>query len=577
MGTPQQGVSGSQGHPFDKTAIATCVAVLVVLVAAVVSRTGLVSLPPIYDELYHLIPAANHMTSGEYFVLDGSYDRALLYTQLVGAAFEFHGEPSTFAARLFPSVVPGVLLVAVVFLWARFAAGWIAAAIVTWFLLLWPNGIEVSQYVRFYALQGFCFATAAIVIYQAVAAEAFRPWQRAMLLVPAGILLLIAVNLQVMTLVGVAAIGIWIALVFGLGWLREHVWTRWALVASIVITVAVLASGMLDDTLRVLWAKYTWEPWPPLNDKTFYHRHFRDIYPTFWPLFPLAALIALRSKFLPASFCLILFVTSFIVLSFGGLKNIRYLYGVMPFFFVIWGIALQEIGATLFRYFHGLVPAAFAPLFRVPFPRVLTGLVLAVSLLFVLGANAAFERSLRLIDGRETALLLGKKRWEWLEARDMIDPWLMDGAVIVTTEEMLAIQWLGDFDFTLNKPRFSEMIFSLGSETEPFVVDFRTGRPIAGEEMDFGPLTVCASAGVVISNRPWINSEGARRLRKLAEESGARVELHAGSQVSMLTWKHPTPHDPAGDLCGPVAVLTGSGASARILSGESQPVSILSR
>jgi hypothetical protein len=534
----------------------------------------MLGLPPIYDELYHLLPAMSLQETGTFSVLDGAYERAALYTRLVAFGFDLAGERSTAAARLMPSVLPGALLVSVMVVWTRLVAGWGAAAVVAVFMLLWPNGIEVSQYVRFYALQGLVFALGALAVYIAVTVERMTAPARAALLVAAALMLVLGFELQQMTLIGSGAVGLWVALIYGPGWLRDHVWARWASAAGMALVAAVLASGLLDDTIRHYWTTYRWEPWPAPGDTTFYHRNFRDNYPTFWPLFPFAALIALRARFVPASFCLVLFAATFVIQTFGGLKNIRYLYPTMPFFFVIWGIAIEATAAALLRHFRITAGGALSPVIPsfVPeiFRRGMVATVLVVSFLFLFAANAAFERSLRMIDGRQTDVLLGKPRLQWTDAREVLDPWLQDGAVLVTTEEMQAVEWLGDYDLAYNKPRFSEIIYTFGPDTPPFTVDFRSGRPIAGEVKDFRPVIACAPVGVFLSNRGWTERSDARALERIASETGAETETRVAGDMSMLAWRRdafaPVPAD-----CPDLPGLQGEGAAERILSGASQP------
>ncbi|WP_428929732.1 hypothetical protein [Marinibacterium sp. SX1] len=555
--------------------LATIVATGLVLAAALISRSALLDLPAIYDELYHLIPAMSWQDNGSYAILDGSYARASVFTRLVALGFDMAGERSATAARFWPSAVPGALLVALIFLWTRVVAGWAAACIAAVFLVLWPTGIEVSQYVRFYALQGLAFAIGALAIHTALGPD-LAAWRRAALLALAAAALLLALHLQLITLVGVMAVGLWVALYHGPGWLRRHVWLRWATAAALLAIVLILASGLFGDTLRGLWATYRWQPWPAIPDPTFYHRDFRDTYPTFWPLFPLAALIALRVRPGPASFCLAIFGTCFVLQSFGGLKNVWYLYPAMPFFFVIWAMALAHVGPALFAYLREALRTITAPLGDRPW---LTGIVvagvLAGSAAFVVFANAAFVRATALIAGSDTSTLLGKRRWEWPEAETMTAHWIDDGAVIVTTEALLAVEFLGDYDIAFNRPHFSEMLYSLGPDTRPFTPDIRTGRPIAGQVGDLAPIIACAPVGIVLANAPWITSPDARSIARLAETAGANVSFDSRGGSALLGWRHAP--DATLPACPDVPGLAGPSAATRLQSGETGPKRLVTR
>ncbi|MFQ6550863.1 hypothetical protein AAD018_000790 [Aestuariibius insulae] len=545
-------------------------ALLLVFGLAFVSRIAMLGAPPIYDELYQLVPALSYHAGEGFSVLDGTYDRASDFTRLIAASFDLTGEPSWWAARLIPSVLPGVLLVVAIFAWAWHVDRRGTAVIVAVFLILWPNGIEVSQYIRFYALHGLLFVLATMAVY-AVFEEARTVAIRVGLLLGAGILLAAAYRLQMLTLLGAGALGLWVAMAYGPRWLREIPWVKWAVLAAVVVVGGVLASGVLNDTLGWLWTTYRWEPWPASGDTTFYHRDFRDNYPTFWPLFPVAALIALRVNFKPAFFCLVLFAVCFVLQTFGGLKNIRYLYPVMPFLFVIWGIALRAVISAVFGWLIETSREAVSPLVAERWVRPVAWSGIVVALAFAFFANAAFVRSVGLIAGLNDGELLGKVRWQWRSAEEVVTPWLERGALVVTTEEMRAVEWLGDYDVGFNRPRFSELLYSLGPDTQAFAADFRTGRPLTGDVGDIERLIACHPVGVVLADAPWARSGNALRLREAAQLSGAEAVLSRHDGMAMLGWER----EGGAIGCNALAELEGS-AAERILSGARQPQTLSS-
>lgn len=559
----------SVGTRSDLDLVKAVAATCLVFLAALVSRLSMLELPAIYDELYQLLPALSWQQQKDFSVLDGVYDRAWRFTQLIAFSLDLAREPSLAAARFLPSVVPGALLVAIVFLWAWFAVGRMGALVAAVFLIFWPNGIEVSQYLRFYALQGVVFIAGALLVYVACTRE--TGWGgRLLLLLPAVPLFVFAIHLQQTSLLGIGTLLLWVALVPGWGWLRDNPDRPrlLAILAGCAVFLGVLAVIVVGDTLRGLWQIYRWEPWPAVNDLTFYHRYFRDNYPTFWPLFPVAALIALRVNFVPASFCVLIFATTFFIQSFGGLKGVRYLYPTMPFFFVTWAIVVQAGLKPVLDFLSGMIRDVLPLRFPAPL-RTLTVLgLLAACGLWLLAANAALVRSAGLMAGAEREYLLGKRRWAWHEAAEITRPWLEAGAVIVTREEMLAIAWLGDYDLGYNKPRFSELLFTIGPDTPPFTVDARSGRPLVGEREDIARVISCHPVGVVMANAGWTHGEEAQALRQQAEAAGAEIETRVGSEMSILGWRRAGPVPEGVDCSGLEAI---SGAAGRILSGERQP------
>lgn len=544
---------------------------LLVFALALVSRIGLISYPPIYDELYQMLPAGSLFQGGDFSVLDGVYDRAANFTRLIAFSFNVFGHDGVVAARLLPVAVPGALLVALVFFWARMTAGIIAGWIAAVFMILWPNGIEVSQYVRFYALHGLFFVIGALALW--VALEGRRPlvWR-----IGAGALALIgllcAFDLQIMTGVGVVALGIWVALAHLPKWLRAEPRLWWALGLGVVIAVGALLSGIFTEKLRWIWMTYNWAPWPALDDKFFYHRDFRDNFPTFWPLFPVAALIALAARPRVAIFCISLYVTSFLIHSFGGLKNIRYLYATMPFFFTIWGVALQAVLPKLWAGLRDAAEAGLAPYAPQRSTGAMATAAMIVAAVFLFAGNAAFERASRMIAGQPANELLGKIRWTWAGAPETLGPWLKEGAVIVTSEEMMAVEWLGDFDLAYNKPRFSELLYSIGPGTPPFTPDRRTGRPLFGEFEDLARIVACEPVGLFVSNAPWLGSGGALRLAEAVIATGAHFETGRKDGLAYLGWRRPAGPKPAD--CAAIPLPGEDRAAARIISGARTPAHV---
>jgi hypothetical protein len=540
---------------------------LLVFGVAVLTRTGIIGLPPIYDELYQTQPAMSLVNQGTYSVLDGAYERAWLFTRLIAFSYELSGNFGMTAARLIPSAIPGALLVVLVAVWTRLAIGAVAGWFVAVLLLLWPNGIEVSQYARFYALHGIVFVSGALLLYGATNEARAVKTGIAMAAAAAG-LFLFALHLQPATIIGVIALSIWLAVAVLPRWHARHRWILPAMVVGAVVCGAVLATGLLDEKLRWALTTYRWEPWPPQRDTTFYHRDFRDNYPTLWPLFPFAALLALRSFPRPALFALVFFSASFVLHSFGGLKNIRYLYSQMPFFFVIWGAALQSILPTLWEWARRTADGAAGHVVGPRLRRASAITALALSVVFLIAANAAIERSIQLARGQPDDMLLGKRRWVWPEARELVEPWLQQGAIIVTTEPMLAVRWLGDFDIAYNKPNFSELAYGYGRAVAPFTLDPRTQRPVIGELADLQRVVQCEPVGILVSTAAWLGSDAAVNLTQFAWSSGASVVLERTPNLSLFAWKHTAATgEPAEPDCADVPP-GASGAAERLLSGD---------
>lgn len=131
----------------------------------------------------------------------------------------------------------------------------------------------------------------------------------------------------------------------------------------------------------------------------FYHWLFLNNYPLLWSLAPLAMVVALAAKPQPSAFCLTIFLTSVLILSFGGSKGIRFVYFAVPFYFVVFAIAVQTVLPLLLKHLRNLVDTACSGLsLRLParvsshFPWVLLAIVVV--------ATPPVSMTLAMISGR---------------------------------------------------------------------------------------------------------------------------------------------------------------------------------
>jgi hypothetical protein len=177
---------------------------------------------PHVDELYHVMAAQGWLAHGEPRIADGLYTRAELFTALVAGSLRLFGD-NLVAARL-PSVVAGSLLVVAVFLWTRMVVGSAAAWIAALLLCLSALSFQLFLWARFYALHALVFWLGAIGTYALVEAE-LSLWRKLGLVVGIGVAFLLALHLHDVTLVGLAAIAVWLCLTVALPWLwsgRAH-------------------------------------------------------------------------------------------------------------------------------------------------------------------------------------------------------------------------------------------------------------------------------------------------------------------------------------------------------------------
>ena len=492
------------------------------------------------DELYHLLAARGWLAEGELRIAEGLYDRAAGYTLLNAWAFELFGE-SVQVARAIP-VVFGSLLVAGLFLWTRSVAGALAAWLAALLLCFAPEAIMVSRFARFYALHGVLFFVGAIGVYALVE---WRPALRKAVAIALGsaVCFVLALHFQVITVIGLAGIGLWIGLVVVLPWLvatfRTSGLTGRALIVGALVAGAATAVLVLQSDLaaRQFERLRSVPPWAASTKDAFWYYHvaFSAQYGSLWPLLPLAVLIGLARRPRPTLFCLLIFTPPLIVHSIGAMKSMRYLYYVLPFLFTIFGIAFEAVARGLQRFVRETGGAAMAAFGLRPRPWLLERALPAALLLFVLASNEAFIRAAGMIVGLERFMpVQNLPRWE--AARADLEPWLEEADVVLTSSELEALFYLGRYDVLISRSRAAEI-----DDYEEFGRDHRTGRPVISTVDSLERLIDCHADGLIVTpTRLWRASPHiGDPLADLILKRTTPLELPPEARVDAYVWDHP--------------------------------------
>lgn len=533
--------------------------------ALFVGLTVLVRLPelrqdPHIDEFFHILAARSWLAEGELRIADGIYDRGALYTMLLGWWFGLFGDGLT-SARL-PSVIAGSLWVAAVFLWTRRAAGagaaWAAGAL----FALAPGAIWLSQFTRFYAVHGLLFWLGAVGVYRLFS----RPLRPIDLAVIPGVALCfgIALHLQLITVIGLLGLGLWVAGVVCMAWLRADLPRRTRTLG--VIAAAALAIVGAAVLLRTGLAVKLWETYRDVTYwnaevqayEAYYFNLFLAQYPTLWPFLPVAALVAVVSRPRPALFAATVFGTAFLLHSFAGNKLERYIYYAMPFLFVLWGIALAQVLPAASRWLLAVTDRGLAAL-HLDKPEWLRRSarwgVPAAAAAFLVVANPAFTQTAEsLLNPREPV-----RTRAWNAARERLGPLLDRVDVLVTTDELRSLYYLGRSDILLNRIRLMET-----PKPAEFKDDPRTGRPIIAEFASFARVLDCYPSGLFITEeRYWGSAEhGGPEAAALLTERADPIPLPESVnppgpyRLRIYRWDRMGPVDPA--RCASLPNLTAA-------------------
>ncbi|MEO1681218.1 MAG: hypothetical protein AAFU80_23980 [Pseudomonadota bacterium] len=545
--------------------------VLITLLLSLLTRVSLLDAPLVDDEFFHVLVAESWLEDRELSMLDGIYTRGAFFTKLVAISYALFGEVSWEAARIFPSVLTGVLLVGLITWWVHREVGPVAAASTAILLIFWPAGIEVSQFVRFYALHGFLFCVGAILIYYACVSAEWVMWIRVAVVAIAGACLFVALQLTVLTIAGILAIGSWIfAVCIFPAILKSRRRLLLSAVGLVLVGIFIFALGY-DKVGADLWSIYRKLPPGWDYDATFYHRYLRDAYPTLWPLLTLVCVVAILERPQMALLCAAIFVFVFFIMSLGHRVHMRYLYHAFPFLVVLWAIAFQSLFTATSRYILDRGDDLSAKMFSGLARRWVAFALVGLMIVFAVFSNAAFPRAVRLALGSSGGELLGDRRLDWSDAYDLVLPWAEEKALFLTSGTMISIAYIGDFDVAFSRLSVHDIGATVAdSETlnsGRYIVDPRDGRPLIGTRDEVLRLIACTPVGLAISTRHERVFDDLMFLQ--GRDLPVEVTIEQGANIRLIGWR--LLEEPNPEMCQGLPIPTDGGAAERILNGVSTP------
>lgn len=534
-------------RPWNATVLTTnrWAAMSVILLASLLLFSLNLERPAHPDELYHILPARGLLETGEPRIAEGLYLRAYPYTWIVAQSFAWFGESLT-SARL-PSVIATAVLVAVLFLWLWREAGPAAAWIGAGLYATSPFAVQIAQFTRFYAVQSLFFVIGSLLVYGLLCRPA-PPGRRLLLGAAAAASFALAAELQPTTLMGVAAVAAWAVPLLAWRWLRDRNTSRKGWWAAIATGVAILLAGLVlaweSGLLAKAWHMY--RSTPLFNAATrdqfwFYHARYILFYPTLWAAMGLLAVAALAFLPRPGWFAVVLFAVSFLLNSFAGPKNMRYIAYAQPFMFVVWGLGLVAVWpwlragmAKLRERLDALLGTGF------PKPRALARLLIGLALAFLVVANPFWVRTVTLL--ADIPVPPEKPSVRWKLAAPALAPWLARVDVVVTAEELGTLYYLGRYDIAFNISKRGELP---QDRRRDFGIDPRTGRPVIGSVAALERVWRCTSSGLFVSpERRW----GTRTsvfpdAAAFVESRMRRLELPPASRLRAYVWEHEAARD----------------------------------
>jgi hypothetical protein len=454
--------------------------------------------PPHPDELHHALAAKGLLETGRPALAEGEYWRGMAHTRMVAVSYAIFGHG--LASARIPSVVLEALVAVVLFLWVRREAGTLAAWLTAVLFVTSPFTVEIAQFSRFYALQTLLFVLGAACFYYALIAAVALPWR----LLPGAIavgLLTLATSVQITTLVGILGIAVWAA-----GILTRRVFLDPAVssrvrkiagAAIVVLGLLVVLANALTGVLESVWEQYQSLPLHAAGRADqfwFYYLRLLLFYPTLWTLVGVLAIFAVLNSPRIAWLAIAIFSVGFLVMSFAPWRATRYLSFALPFLAVLWGIGLAQLGSML----RGHVIATrtrLAETLALP-PRLSSAaaaVAMAVALVIFTLGNPFWLRTASVIGN--VALPGEEPATDWRLARDALASWVANADIMITTEELGAIYFLGRSDIRFSPSKLAEIPADQRFE---FGIDPRTGRPIITKPESVARLVECFPSGFVV-------------------------------------------------------------------------------
>ncbi|MEO6209995.1 MAG: glycosyltransferase family 39 protein [Gemmatimonadaceae bacterium] len=535
---PPTGTTGPSR--LQSTAIAAALAVFAIALA---SRLVGLHHTPYVDELNHVMAAHSLLQRGTLELTPGGepYTRARLFTWLVAAFFRVFGE-SLAVARI-PAVLAGAGLVTALFAFVRPTAGRAAAWTAAMLFCFQPESLYLSELARFYTIQTLCFFGGAVLVYRAVTTPALSRTRLALLSIGALLLFLLALHLQVITIVGIAGVLAWALLDRARATLSRS--RIPAALAALVVATAIAAfaihRGLFASQLS-MFSKF--DQWAAQNRQNgyFYRDLFLDQYATLWTLFPLLALLAIKRNARAALFALIPFVVAFVAHSIAAWKAERYLFYVMPLFFAIAGMGIAEGASRLRPALATVVDSTLDWLAGRPTSSRARGIAFALVATFIAafalignGATSYAIKMLRSSDADWQLALLYRGEPDWDAAHATLAPAVDSAAVVISSSELKSLYYLHRADVLLS-------VDYLGNPRKPEYFVFRKlARPVVSTVASLEELRACYPTGLVVAEHgqwrtPWSIQPA------VADYIAATMDsVPLAPQTRLMAWRWRTP------------------------------------
>ena len=285
------------------------------------------------------------------------------------------------------------------------------------------------------------------------------------------------------------------------------------------------------------------------------------------------ALLALAAWPRPASLAACVFAAGFVLNSFGGMKGLHYLVYALPFLFALWGMGPWPPSGGRPR--TGGPPSATgwpptggssrAGCRRARAPRLTRAWWSSSAVANPAWVETAAQLAEVRLPGEEPAP-------DWAAARPALEPWLKRVPVVVTTEELGTLYFLGRLRHPLQPleagrdrgpgPELRRVGEGGGREFAP---DWRTGRAVISTVGSLGQVFDCYQEGLfLLASRQWGHAHlFSPEVQAFIRDHAQPVPLPGRSEVTAYGWSHPDGYRPPA-TCAALPPMPGPAARTRV-------------
>jgi hypothetical protein len=326
------------------------------------------------------------------------------------------------------------------------------------------------------------------------------------------------------------------------------------MVAAAALAVALVIQPEILDWMLRSYGRASLFNLKRQDEFWFYFVRFFLFYPTLWSLIGLLAVFAVVKGPRLAWFAVSIFGISFLLVSFAGSKAMRYFSFALPFLAIIWGVGLAYCYAPLSR-FSETTRVKLESSLSLPrgIGRRVATTLLAIAFAFVVVVNPFWLRTVTIIG--DVALPYDTPVTDWAAAREALTPWVEGADIMITTEELGAIYYLGRSDIRFSPSKIRELA---PEQRKEFGIDYRTGRPIITKPESLEPLIECFSRGFVVGPiEHWgksilINDA----VKAVIMRNASPIELPDASHLYAWGWER-EPRESSAEYCAELEQFSG--------------------